>query len=87
MPPLSNLRHEQFAQLVARGASATQAYGEAGYSTKSDQVAARVSGQVARLPPKHRQHSWPSRFCIECPDRDGEKTHLSDASNLLLRLT
>ena len=50
MPPLSNLRHEQFAQLVARGASATQAYGEAGYSTKSEQVAARVSGQVARLP-------------------------------------
>jgi phage terminase small subunit len=59
MPPLSNSRHEQFAQLVARGASATRAYGEAGYRTKSDQVAAvngsrllgraKVKARVAEL--------------------------------------
>ena len=59
MGPLSNSRHEQFAQLVARGASATKAYVAAGYEAKSDQVAAtnasrlksddKVSARVAEL--------------------------------------
>ncbi len=68
MPPLSNTRHEQFAQLVARGASATSAYGEAGYSTKSDQVAAvngsrllgtaKVKARVAELRAGQNASSW-----------------------------
>ena len=32
MPLLTNSKHEQFAQLVAKGASATKAYVSAGYS-------------------------------------------------------
>jgi len=31
MPPLSNRRHEAFAQLLARGVPAAKAYDDAGY--------------------------------------------------------
>jgi len=45
MPILKNARHERFAQLVASGKSATEAYGLAGY--KEDRTAAsRLSTNV-----------------------------------------
>lgn len=44
---LENARHERFAQLVASGKSATQAYAEAGYSAKdADTAGPRLSGNV-----------------------------------------
>lgn len=52
MPPLPNARHERFAQELAKGKSATEAYQLAGYKpdgknaarlTKNDGVAARVA--------------------------------------------
>ncbi len=59
MGPLTNSCHEQFAQLIARGASATRAYLAAGYEAKSDGVAAvnaskllsqdKVGARVAEL--------------------------------------
>jgi phage terminase small subunit len=45
MPVLKNARHERFAQAVAKGMSATEAYAEAGY--KGDRTAAsRLSTNV-----------------------------------------
>ncbi len=45
MPVLKNARHERFAQALARGATATDAYAEAGY--KGDRTAAsRLSTNV-----------------------------------------
>lgn len=44
MPLLRNQRHELFAQALVGGASATQAYKDAGYSVRSDNTAA-VNGK------------------------------------------
>lgn len=52
MPPLDNPKHERFAQELAKGKTADEAYAEAGYSpdrgnacrlTANDNVAARVA--------------------------------------------
>src|SRR5450756_2045330 len=40
MPVLGNIKHEQFALLVAKGVSATKAYVSAGYSPKGAQQSA-----------------------------------------------
>jgi hypothetical protein len=48
MGPLRNSRHEQFAQLIARGASATAAYVEAGYDAGSTNVAAVNGSRLLR---------------------------------------
>ena len=45
---LTNSRHEQFAQLVAWGASATSAYVEAGFRAKSTTVAAVNGSRLLR---------------------------------------
>lgn len=36
MPVLANVKHERFAQEIAKGASSREAYGLAGFSTSSD---------------------------------------------------
>lgn len=48
MASLVNSRHEQFAQLVARGASATSAYVEAGFMAKNTNVAAANGSRLMR---------------------------------------
>lgn len=45
MPPLSNARHERFAQELAKGKSATEAYVDAGYE-ESRSAASRLSANV-----------------------------------------
>lgn len=45
MPPLSNARHERFAQELAKGKSATEAYADAGYE-ESRSAASRLSANV-----------------------------------------
>jgi len=51
MPILSNPRHEAFAQALARGTSASAAYGEAGYKPHRSHAAsmARQGHIVARV--------------------------------------
>lgn len=45
MPALANARHERFAQELAKGKSATEAYAEAGYE-ESRSAASRLSANV-----------------------------------------
>lgn len=61
MPILSNPRHEQFAQALAKGKSATEAYEQAGYKpnegnagrlNRNEQVRARIQEIVARTSEK-----------------------------------
>src|ERR1035437_1572739 len=48
MPVIDNIKHEQFALLVAKGVSATKAYVSAGYSPKgAQQSAARLQQNAA----------------------------------------
>lgn len=43
MPPLANTKHERFAQFLAKGETATDAYAHAGYAS-NDGNAARLKG-------------------------------------------
>jgi len=46
VPVLANVKHERFAQEVARGASSREAYGLAGFNTTSD---AAIDANASRL--------------------------------------
>ncbi len=46
MPVLKNPRHELFAELLALGKTATEAYGEAGYTPGRRDAASRLSANV-----------------------------------------
>ena len=46
MPVLKNPRHERFAELLASGKTATEAYGEAGYTPGRRDAASRLSANV-----------------------------------------
>jgi phage terminase small subunit len=49
MPPLDNARHEKFAQGLAQGKSASEAYRQAGYEAKgtnSESLASRLSRNI-----------------------------------------
>jgi len=71
MPTLKNTRHEMFAQALARGATATDAYSQAGY--KGDRTAAsRLSTNVNI-----------TRRVDEIKNRVAEKAEWSAADRLL----
>lgn len=93
MPVLGNQRHELFAQAVAKGASATAAYREAGYEASGHAAEsnasrllrkAEVAGRVAELQGRAAEKAvltrqWVLERLVENANRAMQATAVKDA--------
>jgi phage terminase small subunit len=89
MPALANARHERFAQELAKGKSATEAYVEAGYKAnsgnaatlKSDQsISTRVSELISEHAEMHREATQMATERLSI-DREWVLTQLVENAN------